>query len=126
MERTPVDYKVPRNTAHGARSNNVEWFEIRHPGSRRNSAALLTAHGTACAQSGPRNELHEEAERELQRAALQDGILKTAANARSTISGTLLGFGFHEVDSYSLSAHVPSTTASFSGSNSIQQLSLDS
>jgi hypothetical protein len=45
------------------------------------------------------SEVREEAERQLQQAALQDGILKTAAdNARSTISGMLLGFGFHEVD----------------------------
>jgi hypothetical protein len=45
------------------------------------------------------SEVREEAERQLQQAALQDGILKTAAdNARSTISGMLHGFGFHEVD----------------------------
>jgi hypothetical protein len=45
------------------------------------------------------SEVREEAERQLQQAALQDGILKTAAdNARSTISGMLQGFGFHEVD----------------------------
>jgi hypothetical protein len=45
------------------------------------------------------SKVREEAERQLQQAALQDGILKTAAdNARSTISGMLKGFGFHEVD----------------------------
>lgn len=45
------------------------------------------------------SEVREEAERQLQQAALQDGILKTAAdNARSTISGMLRGFGFREVD----------------------------
>jgi hypothetical protein len=45
------------------------------------------------------SEVREEAERQLQQAALQDGILTTAAaNARSTISGMLKGFGFHEVD----------------------------
>jgi Protein of unknown function (DUF4230) len=45
------------------------------------------------------SEVREEAERELQQAALQDGILKIAAdNARSTISGMLKGFGFLEVD----------------------------
>jgi Protein of unknown function (DUF4230) len=45
------------------------------------------------------SEVREEAERELQQAALQDGILKTAAdNARSTISSMLQGFGFREVD----------------------------
>ena len=45
------------------------------------------------------SEVREEAERQLQQAALQDGILKTAAdNARSTISGMLKGFGFREVD----------------------------
>jgi hypothetical protein len=45
------------------------------------------------------SEVREEAERQLQQSALQDGILKTAAdNARSTISGMLKGFGFHEVD----------------------------
>jgi Protein of unknown function (DUF4230) len=44
-------------------------------------------------------EVRQEAERQLQAAALQDGILKTAGdNARSTISGMLQGFGFHEVD----------------------------
>jgi hypothetical protein len=45
------------------------------------------------------SEVREEAERQLQQAALQDGILKTASeNARSTISGMLQGFGFHEVN----------------------------
>jgi hypothetical protein len=45
------------------------------------------------------SEVREEAERQLEQAALQDGILKTAAdNARSTISGMLHGFGFPEVD----------------------------
>jgi hypothetical protein len=45
------------------------------------------------------SEVREEAERQLLQAALQDGILKTAAdNARSTVSGMLKGFGFHEVD----------------------------
>jgi len=45
------------------------------------------------------SEVREEAERQLLQAALQDGILKTAAeNARSTISSLLKGFGFHEVD----------------------------
>jgi Protein of unknown function (DUF4230) len=45
------------------------------------------------------SEVREEAERQLQQAALQDGILKIATdNARSTISGMLKGFGFLEVD----------------------------
>ncbi len=45
------------------------------------------------------SEVREEAERQLQQAALQDGILKVAAeNARGTISGMLKGFGFREVD----------------------------
>jgi hypothetical protein len=45
------------------------------------------------------SEVREEAERQLQQAALQDGILRIAAdNARSTISGMLKGFGFREVD----------------------------
>jgi uncharacterized protein DUF4230 len=45
------------------------------------------------------SEVREEAERQLLQAALQDGILKTAANnARSTISSMLKGFGFHEVE----------------------------
>jgi Protein of unknown function (DUF4230) len=45
------------------------------------------------------SEVREEAERQLQQAALQDGILKIAAeNARATISGMLKGFGFREVD----------------------------
>ncbi len=45
------------------------------------------------------SEVREEAERQLQQAALQDGILKIAGdNARSTISSMLKGFGFLEVD----------------------------
>ncbi len=45
------------------------------------------------------SEVREEAERQLQQAALQDGILKIAAeNARTTISGMLKGFGFLEVN----------------------------
>ena len=45
------------------------------------------------------SEVREEAERQLQQDALQDGILKIATNnAKSTISGMLKGFGFHEVD----------------------------
>jgi hypothetical protein len=45
------------------------------------------------------SEVREVAEQQIQQAALQDGILKTAAyNARSTISSMLQGFGFHEVD----------------------------
>jgi hypothetical protein len=45
------------------------------------------------------SEVREEAERQLLRAAVQDGILKIAAdNARVTISGMLKGLGFHEVD----------------------------
>jgi hypothetical protein len=45
------------------------------------------------------SEVREEAERQLQQAAVQGGILKTAAdNARSTISGMLYGFGFREVN----------------------------
>jgi hypothetical protein len=44
-------------------------------------------------------EVREEAERELQQDALQSDILKIANdNARSTISGMLKGFGFHEVE----------------------------
>jgi hypothetical protein len=45
------------------------------------------------------SEVREEAERQLQQAALQDGILRIAAdNARNTISGMLKGFGFLEVN----------------------------
>src|ERR1700720_3231184 len=45
------------------------------------------------------SEVREEAERQLQQDALQDGILKIATeNAQSTISGMLKGFGFREVD----------------------------
>jgi DMSO/TMAO reductase YedYZ molybdopterin-dependent catalytic subunit len=45
------------------------------------------------------SEVREEAERQLQQAALQDGILKTAGdNARTTISSMLQGFGFREVE----------------------------
>ena len=45
------------------------------------------------------SEVREEAERQLRQAALQDGILKIAAdNARNTILSMLKGFGFLEVD----------------------------
>jgi hypothetical protein len=45
------------------------------------------------------SEVREVAERQLQEAALQDGILKSAAdNARGTISSMLQGFGFREVE----------------------------
>ncbi len=45
------------------------------------------------------SEVRLAAEQQLQQAALQDGILKTAAeNARTTISGMLTGFGFREVE----------------------------
>jgi len=45
------------------------------------------------------SEVREEAEHQLLQAALQDGILKLAAdNAQTTISGMLKGFGFHEVE----------------------------
>jgi hypothetical protein len=44
------------------------------------------------------SEVRQEAERQLQQAALQGGILKTAGdNARSTITGMLQGLGFREV-----------------------------
>jgi len=45
------------------------------------------------------SQVRAEAERQLQQSALQDGILKTAAdNARSTITGMLQGLGFREID----------------------------
>ena len=44
------------------------------------------------------SEVRVEAERQLQQAALQDGILKTAGdNARGTMSAMLQALGFHEV-----------------------------
>jgi Protein of unknown function (DUF4230) len=44
------------------------------------------------------SEVREEAERQLQQAALVDGILKSAdQNARSTVSGMLTGLGFTQV-----------------------------
>lgn len=44
-------------------------------------------------------QVRAEAERQLEQTALQDGILKTAAdNARSTITSMLQGFGFHDVN----------------------------
>jgi hypothetical protein len=44
-------------------------------------------------------EVRQEAERQLQAAAVQDGILKTAGeNARTTITGLLRGLGFAQVD----------------------------
>jgi hypothetical protein len=40
-----------------------------------------------------------EAERQLQQAALADGVLKTAQqNARSTLTSLLQGLGFNEVE----------------------------
>src|ERR1700676_859953 len=45
------------------------------------------------------SEVREEAERQLQQAAVTDGILKTAAdNARTTITSLLHGLGFREVE----------------------------
>jgi hypothetical protein len=45
------------------------------------------------------SQVRVEAEHQLQLAALQDGILKTAGdNARSTMSAMLQGLGFHEVE----------------------------
>ena len=45
------------------------------------------------------SEVRVEAERQLQKAALQDGILKTAGeNARNTMSSMLQGLGFREVE----------------------------
>ena len=42
--------------------------------------------------------MREEAERQLQQAALQDGVLKTAEqNASNTLSIMLKGFGFDQV-----------------------------
>lgn len=44
------------------------------------------------------SEVREEAERQLQQAALQDGVLKTAEqNAHNTLSIMLKGFGFDQV-----------------------------
>ena len=44
------------------------------------------------------SEVREEAERQLQQAALVDGILKSAdQNARNTVSGMLTGLGFTQV-----------------------------
>lgn len=45
------------------------------------------------------SEVRQEAERQLQLAALQDGILKSAdQNARNTLSSMLKGFGFSQVE----------------------------
>lgn len=45
------------------------------------------------------SEVREEAERQLQQAALQDGVLKTAdQNARNTLSRMLAGLGFEQVE----------------------------
>jgi hypothetical protein len=45
------------------------------------------------------SEVREEAERQLQQAALQDGILKSAdQNAHNTIQGMIKGLGFKQVD----------------------------
>lgn len=48
------------------------------------------------------SEVREEAERQLQQAALQDGILNNAEqNARSTLASMLKGLGFNRVEIYS-------------------------
>jgi hypothetical protein len=45
------------------------------------------------------SEVRQEAERQLQLAALQDGILKSAdQNARNTLTSMLKGFGFSQVE----------------------------
>ncbi|MGH9529501.1 MAG: DUF4230 domain-containing protein [Terriglobales bacterium] len=45
------------------------------------------------------SQVREEAERQLQQAALQDGILNAASqNARTTIAGMLKGLGFQQVE----------------------------
>jgi hypothetical protein len=45
------------------------------------------------------SEVREEAERQLQQAALEDGVLKTAdQNARTTLSRMLTGLGFEQVE----------------------------
>jgi hypothetical protein len=45
------------------------------------------------------SEVREEAERQLQQAALQDGILKAAdQNARNTIASMIQGLGFKQVE----------------------------
>jgi hypothetical protein len=45
------------------------------------------------------SEVRQEAERQLQEAAVQGDILKTAdGNARSTISSLLQGLGFKKID----------------------------
>ena len=44
-------------------------------------------------------EVRQEAERQIQAAALQDGILKTAdENARQTLTSMLTGLGFENVE----------------------------
>jgi hypothetical protein len=44
-------------------------------------------------------QVRQEAERQIQQAALLDGILKTAnANARSTLTSLLQGLGFERVE----------------------------
>lgn len=45
------------------------------------------------------SELRQEAERQVQQAALQDGVLASAnQNARNTVSSMLKGFGFNAVE----------------------------
>lgn len=45
------------------------------------------------------SEVRQEAERQLQQAALQDGLLKSAdQNARNTVVSMMKGFGFNEVE----------------------------
>jgi Protein of unknown function (DUF4230) len=45
------------------------------------------------------SDVREEAERQLQQAALQDGVLKTAEqNARNTLTSMLKGLGFNQVE----------------------------
>ena len=61
------------------------------------SAATYTWQSVPC--QIVESEVREEAERQLQEAATQDGILKSAdQNARSTLASMLKGFGFTQVE----------------------------
>jgi len=91
--------RLGRGKRHRHRAVYFDAARIRFPLSVTAPVRAKTRPVTLAPDPNLESEVREEAERQLTQAALQDGILKTAAdNARSTISGMLKGFGFHETD----------------------------
>ena len=93
----PADVSVRRRTI-SLRIPAAEIFSTRIDNARtrvysRDTGLFSTA------DPNLESEVRQEAERQLQEAAMQGDILKTAdGNARSTISSLLRGLGFKKVD----------------------------